>query len=132
LKHIQYMLQWYKWYICGNTIPILSTNIKFICTDFRKEKKSEASTDIFFHLLFWKMTWLPDHAILNISSGISWAGEIAIVDVLHTNYLIVSFAWEKRNIWRVKIGLLPVIVNFCKHNLFVFNHVIVFMKWGYF
>jgi hypothetical protein len=51
-------------------------------------------------------------AFLNFSSD----GEMAIAYVLQTNYADVSLAKKMWNVWRETIGLLPVIVNFCKNS----------------
>lgn len=62
--------------------------------------------------------------ILNLFSGVSYASEVTIVDVLQTSLPSYLPCKEKWNVWKVAIRLLPMILNFCKNSLFAFlNHV---------
>ena len=67
----------------------------------------------FFHLIL-AMSSSMHRVILIYSSGVSWAGDSAILDALQTNYAVGSLARERWNVWTVTIALLPVIVNFCE------------------
>jgi hypothetical protein len=58
--------------------------------------------------------------ILNLFSGVSYASEMTIVDVLQTSLPSYLPCKEKWNVWKVAIRLLPMIVNFCKNSLFAF------------
>ena len=76
-------------------------------------------SDNHFHIFFpssniLAMSSSMHRVILIFSSGISWAGDMAIPDALQTNYAVGSLAREKWNFWTVTIALLPVIVNFCE------------------
>lgn len=76
-------------------------------------------SDNHFHIFFFPSNILAmsssmHRVILIFSSGISWAGDMAILDALQTNYAVGSLAREKWNVWTVTIALLPVIVNFCE------------------
>jgi len=89
--------------------PTTKENIRHI-----KQSDNHFYIYYFFHLIILAMSSSLHRAILIFSSGVSWAGDVAILDALQTNYAVGSLVRETWNVWRVRIVLLPVIVNFCE------------------